>query len=232
MSLLSILTLGLFLGVRHATDADHVVAVSTLVSQRQSARSALLLGALWGVGHGLTILLVGGAIVLLGVVVPPRVGLLLELGVAVMLIALGALNLHAARRAKSAAHVHAASAPARGFRSFVIGVVHGLAGSAAVALLVLTTLRDPLWAFLYLGLFGVGTVVGMMLLTTAISFPLAAAARRFGAMERWLGSVTGALSVAFGLFLFYQIGFVDGWLVCCRPELDRALNSPRFLRER
>jgi high-affinity nickel-transport protein len=92
----------------------------------------------------------------------------------------------------------------------VIGVVHGLAGSAAIALLVLSTLRDPLWALLYLGLFGLGTVAGMMLLTTAISFPIAAAARRFGALERWLGSVTGALSVAFGLFLFYQIGFVDG----------------------
>jgi cytochrome c biogenesis protein CcdA len=213
MSLLSILTLGLFLGIRHATDADHVVAVSTMVAQRQNTRAALWLGALWGLGHGLTILLVGGAIILLGVVVPPRVALLLELGVAVMLITLGALNLRAARTASSAVHAHGDpqhTHPARKFRSFVIGVVHGLAGSAAIALLVLSTLRDPVWAFLYLGLFGVGTVAGMMILTTAMSFPIAAAARRFGPMERWLGSVTGALSVAFGIFLFYQIGFVDG----------------------
>jgi hypothetical protein len=213
MSLLSILALGLFLGIRHATDADHVVAVSTMVAQRQNTRAALRLGALWGLGHGLTILLVGGAIILLGVVVPPRVGLLLELGVALMLITLGGLNLRAARAASNAAHAahdHDHAQRARRFRSFVIGVVHGLAGSAAVALLVLSTLRDPWWAFLYLGLFGVGTVAGMMILTTAMSFPIAAAARRFGHMERWLGSVTGALSVAFGIFLFYQIGFVDG----------------------
>jgi hypothetical protein len=220
MSLLSILTLGLFLGVRHATDADHVVAVSTLITQRQNARSALLLGGLWGLGHGLTILLVGGAIVLLGVVVPPRVALVLELGVAVMLIALGTLNLRAAVGRAGAAHVHSGGegTSTRKVRSFVIGVVHGLAGSAAIALLVLSTLRDPLWAFLYLGLFGLGTVLGMMLLTTAISWPLAAAARRFGAMERWMGSVAGALSVALGIFLFYQIGFVDG-LFATDPSL-------------
>jgi hypothetical protein len=224
MSLLSILVLGLFLGVRHATDADHVVAVTTLVARRQSTRAALSLGALWGIGHGLTILLVGGAIILLGIVVPPRLGLALELSVAVMLIALGALNLRAASheaRARSAAHVHGATdgegdgahsrpQPTRKFRSFAIGVVHGLAGSAAVALLVLSTIRDAALSFLYLGLFATGTVAGMMMFTTALSFPISAAARRFGALERWLGSVTGALSMAFGLFLVYQIGFVDG----------------------
>jgi cytochrome c biogenesis protein CcdA len=224
MSLLSILVLGLFLGVRHATDADHVVAVTTLVARRQSMRAALSLGALWGVGHGLTILLVGGAIILLGIVVPPRLGLTLELSVAVMLIALGALNLRTASReaqARNAAHAHGATdgegndahsspQPTRKLRSFAIGVVHGLAGSAAVALLVLSTIRDAALSFLYLGLFATGTVVGMMLVTTALSFPISAAARRFGALERWLGSVTGALSMAFGLFLVYQIGFVDG----------------------
>jgi cytochrome c biogenesis protein CcdA len=212
MSLLSILALGLFLGVRHATDADHVVAVSTLVVQRHNTRSALWLGALWGIGHGLTILLVGGAIILLGVIVPPRLGLLLELSVAIMLITLGALNLRAAMQQAAHAHPHQHQGPQSGrkLRSFAIGVVHGLAGSAAIALLVLSTIHDPALGFLYLGLFGVGTVLGMMLLTTAMSFPIAAAARRFGDMERWLGSVTGALSVAFGIFLFYQIGFVDG----------------------
>jgi high-affinity nickel-transport protein len=186
----------------------------------------MLLGALWGAGHGLTLLVVGGAIILLGVAVPPRLGLALELGVGLMLIALGAMNLRNAALHMRRAHAHAAhqpaghdhtgpkGAPARGFRSFVIGVVHGLAGSAAIALLVLSSIRDAGWAFLYLGFFGVGTVAGMMLLTTVLSLPLAAASRRFGCLEgnveRWLGSVTGAVSVAFGLFLVYQIGFVDG----------------------
>ena len=216
MSFLSVLILGLFLGMRHATDPDHVVAVTTLVSQRQSTRGAMLLGALWGVGHGLTLLVVGGAIIALGLVMPPWLGLSLELGVALMLIGLGVINLRRARQLAQSGHAHghhggAGPAPsAQQLRSLIIGVVHGLAGSAAVALLVLSTIREPGWAFLYLCLFGAGTVTGMMLLTTAVSFPLAAAARRFGSAERWLGHVTGAVSVAFGLFLVYQIGFVDG----------------------
>jgi high-affinity nickel-transport protein len=179
----------------------------------------MLLGALWGVGHGLTLLVVGGAIIALGLVMPPWLGLSLELGVALMLIGLGVLNLRRARLAQSAhGHEHhddathgAARSPvAQRLRSLLIGVVHGLAGSAAVALLVLSSIREPGWAFLYLCLFGAGTVTGMMLLTTAVSLPLAAAARRFGSVERLLGHVTGAVSVAFGLFLVYQIGFVDG----------------------
>jgi high-affinity nickel-transport protein len=222
MSLLSVLILGLFLGMRHATDPDHVVAVTTLVSQRHTTRGAMLLGALWGVGHGLTLLVVGGAIIALGLVMPPWLGLSLELGVALMLIGLGVINLRRARQLAQSGHghehhgehAHGGARPpapyAQRLRSLIIGVVHGLAGSAAVALLVLSTIREPGWAFVYLCLFGAGTVTGMMLLTTAVSFPLAAAARRFGSVERLLGHVTGAVSVALGLFLVYQIGFVDG----------------------
>lgn len=218
MSLISVLTLGLFLGIRHATDADHVVAVTTLVARRQTLRSAMQLGAFWGVGHALTILLVGGAIILLGLVVPPRLALVLELGVALMLIGLGVLNMRSAARTAghtAPEHSHRSAGPtgpgtAQRFRSFAIGVVHGLAGSAAVALLVLSTIRDAGTAFLYLALFGVGTILGMAFLTTVMTVPLAAAARRFGSLERVVGHVTGAVSVAFGAFLVYQIGFVDG----------------------
>lgn len=211
-SLLSALLLGLFLGVRHATDADHVVAVTTLVARRQSARAALSLGALWGLGHAFTLFVVGGAIILLGVVVPPRIGLLLELGVALMLIGLGAMNLVAM---PEAGHASGASdghhrGHGNGLRSLGIGVVHGLAGSAAVALLVLSSIHHAGWALVYLLCFGGGTILGMVGLTTAMSLPLAAAARRFGSIERRIAHLTGALSVAFGIFLVYQIGFVDG----------------------
>jgi hypothetical protein len=206
MSLLSALLLGLFLGVRHATDADHVVAVTTLVARRQSARAALSLGALWGLGHAFTLFVVGGAIILLGVVVPPRIGLLLELGVALMLIGLGAANLVTVPASSVAGGAH----HSQRLRSLGIGVVHGLAGSAAVALLVLSTIHHAGWALVYLLCFGGGTLLGMVGLTTAMSLPLAAAARRFGSIERRLAHLTGALSVAFGIFLVYQIGFVDG----------------------
>ena len=212
MSLLTILTLGLFLGVRHATDADHIVAVSAIVSRERSVLSALRVGALWGVGHTTTILLVGGAIVLLGLNVPERVGLSMELAVAVMLVVLGVLNLSRAGR-----HTHAGpeAAPVlatrgRGLQPFVVGTIHGLAGSAALALLVLTTIEDTGRAVLYLGVFGLGTIVGMMALTAAVSVPFSAVARRFGNFERTLTQFTGLVSVGFGLFLAYRIGFVEG----------------------
>ncbi len=216
MTAWSVLLLGLFLGVRHATDADHVVAVSTLATRERSVRSAALLGGLWGVGHTVTILGVGGAIVVLGLVIPPRLGLGLEMAVAVMLVLLGALNLTGAtRRLDAAAHAardaaERAGGLSRGLRSLAVGLVHGLAGSAAVALLVLTTVRDSRAAFLFLAVFGLGTVVGMMGLTVAMFAPLALAARRLRTLPRTMATLTGVLSLGFGLFLFYRLGFVDG----------------------
>lgn len=211
MTPLSVLALGLFLGVGHATDADHVVAVSTIVSREASSRSAMWVGAVWGMGHTLTILLIGGAIILLGLVIPPRVGLAMELGVAIMLMVLGVINVMGALRRVDDVVLDAPAGPShRRLRSFVVGVVHGIAGSAAVALLVLSTIQHAGWALLYLAIFGLGTLVGMMLLTTAMAVPLAAAARRYGSLERVLSRVTGLASIAFGVFLAYQIGFVDG----------------------
>jgi len=199
----SILLLGFCLGLRHATDPDHVMAVTTIVSRERTVRGAALLGSLWGVGHTMTILLLGGAIILFGVVIPPRVGLTLELGVAVMLILLGGLHVSGvAQRRRVSAAAHA--------RPLIIGVVHGLAGSAAAALLVLGAIRDARWAVAYLLIFGAGTVAGMMLITTALAMPFAYTAHRFARANRYLGLTSGLLSVAFGLFLVYQIGFVDG----------------------
>ena len=95
-------------------------------------------------------------------------------------------------------------------RPLVVGLVHGLAGSAAVALLVLATIRNPLWALAYLLLFGLGTVVGMMLVTAVIAVPFAYTAARFATVNRYLGVASGLLSLAVGLFLVYEIGLVDG----------------------
>jgi len=237
MSLLAILALGFFLGMRHATDSDHIVAMTTIISREKSVRSASLVGALWGLGHTLTIMLVGGTIILFGIVFPPRLGLTMELSVAIMLVVLGALNVAGFRReltklrggsagslAKESAthdeheaHSHwplgfvARSVGSRvALRSIVVGTVHGLAGSAAVALLVLTTIHDSRWALLYLFLFGIGTIAGMMLITSALAVPLVHTAHRFPNWNRHIGWVTGVLSVGFGLLLVYQIGFVDG----------------------
>jgi hypothetical protein len=232
MSLMAVLMLGFFLGMRHATDADHVVAVTTIVARERSASAAMSIGALWGVGHTVTILVVGGAIILFGWVVPARLGLSMEMTVAAMLIVLGLANLsgamgridEAARAARGAGAAMilgtgtTAGAPARWIhramgpraRPLIVGVVHGLAGSAAVALLVLATLSEPRWALLYLAVFGLGTVLGMALLTAAMSIPIMSVTKRHGSADALVRRVTGLASLGFGLFLAYQIGVVDG----------------------
>jgi hypothetical protein len=200
--LLPVLLVGFLLGVRHATDADHVVAVATLVSRERRASAASKLGAMWGAGHMLTVLLVGGAIILGGLVLPPHVADSLELCVGVMLVGLGAFNL-----LSPPAHV-AARAPRTAAGSFGVGIVHGLAGSAAIALMMLATIRDPRWAVAYLVLFGVGTIAGMTIITSAMALPLALV-KRARRLHDALPRIAGVLSVAFGFFVVYRI--VAAW---------------------
>ncbi len=236
-SVLGVVLLGLFLGMRHSTDPDHVVAVSTIVSRERSVRQGALIGALWGIGHTLTIFLVGSGIILFGLVIPPRIGLSMEFAVAAMLILLGVLNLTGLigwMTRKLAAPANAREALPQvaegagkagrnsvegfigryGFYQFLrplfVGLVHGLAGSAAVALLVLSTIRSPLWATAYLVVFGLGTIAGMMLMTSAISVPFACTGKYLTRSGGYLGAISGLVSTAFGIFLVYQIGFVDG----------------------
>jgi high-affinity nickel-transport protein len=201
-ALLPVLLLGVVLGMRHATDTDHVVAVTAIVTRRQSLAEALRIGALWGVGHSLTILVVGSAIILAGLVIPPRLELAMEFAVAMMLIGLGGWNL-----TRGGAVEAAPAAPAR---PLLVGVVHGLAGSAAVALLVGATISDPLWSVAYLLLFGLGTIAGMTAVTAAVAAPMLVTACRFERFSRSLRLASGTLSVAIGLALAAQVTFVDG----------------------
>ncbi len=261
-SLVAITLIGFVLGMRHATDPDHVIAVSTIVSRERSIRSAALVGALWGLGHTLTILAVGASIILFNVIIPPRVGLGMELAVGIMLVLLGVLNLTGFTRwiterftpAISGGHSHLHThgdyahkhfhghAPGshghaedatplakidrrvdrhlrrfpnrlglyHALRPLVVGIVHGLAGSAAVALLVLATIRNSAFGVVYLLVFGVGTIAGMVLITAAIAVPCSYTGRRFVRLNSGLAAASGLLSVGFGLFIAYRIGFVDG----------------------
>jgi high-affinity nickel-transport protein len=257
ISLLSIIALGFFLGMRHATDPDHVIAVTTIVARYRTIKDASLIGALWGIGHTLTIIAVGGAIVLLGWVIPARIGLSMEFSVASMLILLGIMNLTGFLKwingrfsfapgdqieRQSHSHIHSdyfyshrthdpeshghntKDTPLTWFdrhfgrigfyqlvRPLVVGIVHGLAGSAAVTLLVLATIRDPLWAGVYLLIFGLGTVAGMMLITAAISLPVVFAGKVSAHVGWGLRVSSGLISLGFGLFLVYQIGFAGGF---------------------
>jgi ABC-type nickel/cobalt efflux system permease component RcnA len=252
VNLLSIIALGFFLGMRHATDPDHVIAVSTIVSRQRSVARSALIGIFWGVGHTVTIFLVGAAIILFNLVIPPRVGLSMEFSVGLMLIALGLVNVLSFQRSVSSLlrpsqetqpvfhghphrhsdDTHSTSPPTapgehthapithldrtlgrmplyQYIRPLLVGIVHGLAGSAAVALLVLTTIRDPYWGVAYLLVFGIGTIAGMMLITLSLASTMhfIGKSRRF---SHFLAVASGVLSLALGLLVAYQIGFVDG----------------------
>lgn len=200
MAFLSALLIGFLLGIRHATDGDHVVAVTAIASGERSVARAMRIGAAWGIGHSATLFLVGGAIVLFRLTVPPRLGLAFEMLVALMLIALGAWTLSG----RDLGHAHSVKRP------IAVGFVHGLAGSAFVALLVLAAI--PGWAsqLAYLALFGLGTVAGMALITAGIALPATVASSRFTGMQRGLRVASGVASIAFGLILAHKVGVVDG----------------------
>jgi High-affinity nickel-transport protein len=224
ITLLSVLFLGFFLGMRHATDADHVVAVTNFITRQRSMRGAVAIGSLWGFGHSLAIMIVGGAIVTCGLVIPPRVGLSFEFCVAVMLIVIGLMNLesfmrwmrdHVGREAAANPGVHewleqrAERWPGI-LRPLAVGMIHGLAGSAALAILVVPMIQDARWAMGYLLMFGIGSIAGMAAITAAIAWPCATLAWKSSVFSRRLCAVAGSFSIAFGLFLAYQIGFVKG----------------------
>jgi hypothetical protein len=202
-SALTAALLGVLFGLRHATDADHVVAVTAIVADERNFRRAARIGVVWGIGHSVTLLVVGGAIIIFRLVIPPRIGLGLEFGVALMLILLGVRNLRPAAKAAGAGSAGDA-------RPFFVGVVHGLAGSAGVTLLVLATIRQPVWAVAYLALFGLGTVAGMAIVTAMLAAPARYAGVRIVRFQRGIRLAAGAVSLAFGLALASAIVVSDG----------------------
>lgn len=201
MSLFLTFITSLMLGMRHATDADHVVAVTAIASRERSVVKAAGLGALWGLGHTLTLLLVGGAIIVFKLTFTPRVGLSMELTVAIMLIILGLLNLFEIRPS----HSSVSSA-----RPFLVGIVHGLAGSAAAALVIVPLMTDARWAAIYLLTFGFGTIVGMTLITLTIAAPSLLLGSRLSGLQRSFRLASGAVSLVFGLYLAHKIGVAEG----------------------
>lgn len=201
MSLFLTFITSLMLGMRHATDPDHIVAVTTIVSRERSVVKAAGIGAVWGIGHTITLLLVGGAIIAFKVAFNARLGLSLELSVAIMLIVLGLLNIF---------DVRASTRRISASRPFVVGIVHGLAGSAGAALLIVPLIDDPRWAALYLLTFGLGTIVGMAFITLTIALPSLLATAHLPSLQRSLRIASGAVSLVFGLYLAHKIGFTDG----------------------
>ncbi|MSP38664.1 MAG: urease accessory protein UreH [Deltaproteobacteria bacterium] len=219
--------LGLVLGIQHALDPDHLIAVSTIVSEQKNFKWASLIGAFWGLGHTTTLFLVGLVVIGLRVTIPPRLGSSLELLVALMLVILGVnvlrktfgaerVHLHThSHNPETHTHFHVHENPQQDHghlhqfkamrRPFIVGMVHGLAGSAALMLLVLSTIESPLGGLLYIVIFGLGSVGGMLLLSGIISLPFILTAQRFTVMNRWIRICAGIASIVFGIFLVWEI---------------------------
>jgi high-affinity nickel-transport protein len=239
LSAFAMLGLGLVFGLKHATEADHIVAVSSIVSHQRGLLRSVAVGALWGIGHTASLLFVGIIVLALRVAVPERVGNWLEFGVALMIIALGAsalLRVRSSRRRdihlhqhkhdgvshvhlhfhehgtahKGAVSTHSHAISRIGLKPLLVGAMHGLAGSATLTLLVLTQINSTALGLLYLAVFGIGSITGMLLMTGLIGLPFALSARRFGGVHYGLQTVAGALSIAFGLWYAYETGIASG----------------------
>lgn len=211
MTLLPALAFGFALGVRHATDADHIAAIGTFIASRRTALGAASLGAMWGIGHSISVLLAGGALVMLRVPMPVRLALALEFLVALMLITLGVRSLWARQRETQRSAV----------RPLLVGVVHGLAGSAVLALVVIGSTSSPLVAAAYLACFGAGTVAGMAVVTVLLALPAHLSASRALSVERSIRLASGMASVIIGALLAHRVGVQDGLFAAGALPFDR-----------
>jgi ABC-type nickel/cobalt efflux system permease component RcnA len=220
LSARAILGLGLLYGLKHATEADHVVAVSTIVSEHRNLLRAALVGAWWGTGHTLSLVVAGAFVLALRVAIPEQVAGWLEFGVALMIIGLGANAVWRAWQRREEIHVHQhqhdgvphahvhlhEAAPRIGWKPLLVGAMHGLAGSAALTVLVLTQISSPLVGMFALLVFGVGSIIGMLLMSGLVGLPFALSAQRLTRMHFALQFAAGLFSVAFGLWYAYGAG--------------------------
>ena len=240
MGILALMGLGLVFGLKHATEIDHVIAVSTVVSEHRNVWRSALVGGLWGAGHTLSLVAVGVTVLLFRVAVPQSVASWLEFGVALMIIGLGVMTVTRVLRRRSDVHVHRhshdgeshihihfhehptahgtaaishSSLPTHshaisklGLKPLLVGAMHGLAGSATLSLVVLTQVPSVSQGLVYLGVFGLGSTGGMVLMSGLIGLPFALGGHRLSGISNGLQTAAGVVSVAFGLWYAYHVG--------------------------
>jgi len=227
---LGLLSLGFLIGMRHALESDHIAAVASLATRSRSIDETLRQGAAWGVGHTLTLFLFGSVVLLMDSVIPADVAEILERLVGIMLIVLGIdvlrrlyrerIHFHLHRHPDGTLHLHAHShAGDQGhpevhrhhhprlsrlpWRALLVGTMHGMAGSAALILLTLQTVHSPLTGMLYIALFGVGSIAGMVALSFVIAVPLRYSAAGLGRLHNLLQAVIGITTLTIGCMVLY-----------------------------
>ena len=236
--MLSILFLGFLIGMQHAMEADHVAAVASLATHSRSIGETARQGMAWGVGHTLTLFLFAGLVLMLDTLMPERFAQFLELFVGFMLLLLGIdvlrrlirervhfhlhrhgdlIHLHAHSHASGMHHErdphnhrHLENFP---FRALFVGMMHGMAGSAALIILALESVASPLQGMLYILLFGFGSIAGMALLAAVISLPLRYSARSLTWAHNSLKALVGVVTIGLGGVLIYELGVVQGLLL-------------------
>ncbi|GAX91353.1 sulfite exporter TauE/SafE family protein [Effusibacillus lacus] len=229
MNFLTILTIGFILGIKHALEPDHVIAVSTIASHSRKLWRSSLAGVFWGIGHTATLFVVGLFFLLFKNEIPRVWEMSLEMAVGIMLVYLGASSLLPYRKKKVHVHEHEHDGmPHKHFhshqvyrthnhdhkdvsyvRSMIIGLVHGMAGSAAMLILTMSTAQGVLQGALYILIFGGGTVIGMLLFTTLIGIPFVLSVNKIG-INRTLTRITGLISTAYGIYYIYDLGVTEG----------------------
>jgi cytochrome c biogenesis protein CcdA len=222
--MLGILGLGFLLGMQHALEADHIAAVSSIAARRSEVGDIVKHGLTWGLGHTLTLFVFAGAAIVLGHAIPEHVAQPIETAVGIMLVGLGGhvlwrlwrdrVHFHAHRHGDGTLHIHAhshagetlphAQAPhahAHGFRwrTLLVGLMHGMAGSAALLVLTVSQASSPVMGLGYVALFGIGSMIGMGALSTVIAVPLAASARWLTLANRGLQGAVGIVTIAIGV---------------------------------
>ncbi len=223
------------MGLRHATDADHVVAVTTILGKHGKIRHSTLIGILWGIGHSITVTLIAIPIIFYSFVVPESLGNTLEFLVGIMLVLLGISTLsgitekiskhfkpptihkhaHQSKHGRPHSHLHFHLSDTlknnihhigifQTIRPIVVGLIHGLAGSAAIALLILSTIKNPKLAALYLFIFHFGVIIGMAIITTLLGASIILIKKKSKSLHRYLIATSGILSLIFGMYIIYQ----------------------------
>jgi cytochrome c biogenesis protein CcdA len=230
-----VLGLGFLLGMQHALEADHIAAVSSIAARHSRVGDIVRHGLTWGLGHALTLLVIAGAAILLGHAMPEQLARPIELAIGIMLAGLGGhvlwrlwrdrvhFHLHAhgdgtrhihvhSHAGETLSHRHSAHEHAHGFRwrSLLVGLMHGMAGSAALLVLAVSQAASPVYGLLYVLLFGLGSMLGMGALSAVIAVPLAVSARWLTWANRGLQGGVGAITIGIGAMTIYSATFTAG----------------------